>query len=83
MVFDETSLFTRLPRDHLDGEEYHGLQAHLIEHPDAGAVIRKILTYLGLRVPQSAAGRGLGPPAPNLPGPAAPILTYHAVPDIA
>lgn len=41
MVFVETSLFTRLLRDHLDDEEYRGLQAHLIEHPDAGAVIRE------------------------------------------
>ena len=40
MVFVETNLFTRLLREHLDDEEYRGLQIHLIEHPDAGAVIR-------------------------------------------
>ena len=50
---------------------------------DDKAVIRKILSHLGLWVAQIAAGRGPGPPAPNLPGPAAPILTYHPVPDIA
>ena len=39
--------------------------------------------HLGLWVPQTAAGRGPGPPAPDPPGPAAQILTYHPVPDIA
>ena len=47
------------------------------------AVIRKILTHLGLWVPQIAAGKGPGPPVPEPPKPAAPILTYHPVPDIA
>jgi hypothetical protein len=32
---------------------------------DDEAVIRKILTHLGLRVPQLAAGRGPGPPRPR------------------
>ena len=50
---------------------------------DDKAVIRKILRHLGLWVPQIAAGRGPGPPAPDPPGPAAQILTYHRVPDIA
>ena len=40
MVFVETGLFTRLLHDHLDDEEYRGFQVHLIERPDAGAVIR-------------------------------------------
>ena len=47
------------------------------------AVIRKILTHLGLWAPQTAVGRGPGPPAPDPPRPAAQILTYHPVPDIA
>ena len=47
------------------------------------AVIRKILSHLGLWVPQAPAGRGPGPPAADPPGPAAHILTYHPVPDIA
>ena len=50
---------------------------------DDKAVIRKILAHLGLWAPQIAAGRGPGPPAPDPPRPAAPILTYHPVPDIA
>ncbi len=50
---------------------------------DDKAVIRKILSHLGLWVAQIAARRGPGPPAPEPPRPAAPILTYHPVPDIA
>jgi len=50
---------------------------------DDKAVIRKILSHLGLWVQQTAAGKGPGPPAPEPPGPAAQILTYHPVPDIA
>jgi mRNA-degrading endonuclease RelE of RelBE toxin-antitoxin system len=40
MVFVETSLFSRLLRSYLTDEEYRQLQNHLIERPDAGAVIR-------------------------------------------
>ena len=47
------------------------------------AVIRKILTHLGLWVPQTTAESGPAPPAADPPRPAAPILTYHPVPDIA
>jgi hypothetical protein len=50
---------------------------------DNKTVIREILTHLGLWVPQIAAGKGPGPPAPDPPGSAAQILTYHPVPDIA
>ena len=50
---------------------------------DDKAVIRRILTYLGLWAPQTAAGTGPGPPAAHPPRPAAQILTYHPVPDIA
>lgn len=50
---------------------------------DDAAVIRKILRHLGLWVPQVAAGSGPGPPAAAPPRPAAQILTYHPVPEIA
>ena len=40
MVFVETSLFTKLLPDYLDDDGYRLLQAYLIEHPDAGALIR-------------------------------------------
>jgi hypothetical protein len=50
---------------------------------DDKAVIRKILIHLGLWAPQAVAGRGPGPPVTDPPRPAAPMLTYHAVPDIA
>ena len=50
---------------------------------DDKAVIRRILTHLGLWAPQNAAGTGPGPPAAHPPRPAAQILTYHPVPDIA
>ena len=50
---------------------------------DDKAVIRKILTHLGMWVPQIEAGRGPAPPAPDPPKPAAHIRTYHPVPDIA
>ena len=50
---------------------------------DDKTVIRKILTHLGLSVPQTAARKGPGPPAPDPPKPAAQILTYHPIPDIA
>lgn len=47
------------------------------------AVIRKILTRLGLWVQRVEAARGPRPPAPDPPRPAAQIVTYHPVPDIA
>lgn len=40
MVFVETSLFSKLLGDYLSDDEYRRLQSHLIEHPDAGAIIR-------------------------------------------
>lgn len=50
---------------------------------DEKAVIRKILTHLGLWAPQVESERGSGPRAPDSREPVAPILTYHPVPDIA
>ena len=40
MVFVETSLFSKLLTQYLSDDEYRGLQNHLIERPDAGAIIR-------------------------------------------
>ncbi len=40
MVFVETSLFSKLLDHYLSDDEYRMLQNHLIEHPDAGDVIR-------------------------------------------
>jgi len=39
MVIKETSIFTRQVRKLLTDEEYRGLQATLVNHPDAGPVI--------------------------------------------
>jgi hypothetical protein len=41
MVFVETTLFSRLLPEYLDDEAYRGLQSHLVERPDAGAVIQR------------------------------------------
>jgi hypothetical protein len=38
--FIETKLFTRLVQEYLTDEEYRALQALLIAHPEAGAVLR-------------------------------------------
>ena len=46
-------------------------------------VIRRILRHLGLWAPQQLPQRLHGPPASDLPGPSANVLTYHPVPDIA
>jgi hypothetical protein len=50
---------------------------------DDAAVIRKILSHLGLWVPHHAPKRNLGLPAPDPPGQSKAVLTYHPVPDIA
>src|SRR5258706_8668476 len=41
MVFVETSLFTKLLPAYLGDDDYRRLQNHLIERPDAGAVIQR------------------------------------------
>jgi hypothetical protein len=38
--FIETKLFTRLVGDYLTDDEYRQLQMLLIEHPEAGPIIR-------------------------------------------
>jgi len=40
MLFVETSIFSAQLGDWLSDEEYRQLQGYLIEHPDAGALIR-------------------------------------------
>ena len=50
---------------------------------DDAAVIRKILSHLGLWAPQRASRRGPGPPDPDPPAQFKPVLTDHPVPDIA
>ena len=50
---------------------------------DDAAVIRKILSHLGLWAPLHALRRRLAPPAHDPPRQSKPVLTYHPVPDIA
>jgi hypothetical protein len=50
---------------------------------DDKAVIRKILSHLGLWAPQQAPRMQTGPPAHDPPEQSTPVLTYHPVPDIA
>ena len=38
--FGETHLFTKLVEEYLTDDEYAGLQAALMAHPEAGAIIR-------------------------------------------
>lgn len=40
MVFVETSVFSKLLGNYLSDEEYRQLQNHLIERPDAGALLK-------------------------------------------
>ena len=54
--FIETSLFSRLVQDYLSEQEYIALQSHLIENPEAGAVIRGTGGVRKLR--WAAPGRG-------------------------
>ena len=40
MIFIETTTFTKLIGLYLTDEEYRGLQGFLLEHPDAGRIVR-------------------------------------------
>ena len=40
MIFLETSIFTQLVADAMDDDSYRKLQAHLVDHPDAGSLIQ-------------------------------------------
>ena len=56
MLFIETSLFTRSVSNYLNDDEYSGLQALLMGHPDAGAIVPGSGGVRKLR--WSATGRG-------------------------
>lgn len=40
MLFIETTTFTKLIGSYLTDDEYRGLQAFLLEHPEAGKIVR-------------------------------------------
>jgi hypothetical protein len=40
MIFIEKSNFSKLMPDYLSGDDYRGLQTHLLLRPDAGNIIR-------------------------------------------
>jgi len=40
MIFIETSLFTKLLPNYLSDDEYRGLQAYLLQKPDAGDIVK-------------------------------------------
>jgi len=40
MIFIETRLFTKLLSNYLSDDEYRGLQAYLIQKPNAGDIVR-------------------------------------------
>ena len=56
MIFLETSIFTQLVTEAMDDDSYRKLQIHLVEHPDAGDLIRH---SSGLRkIRWAGSGRG-------------------------
>ena len=40
MIFIETTTFTKLIGSYLTDDEYRGLQGFLLEHPEAGKIVR-------------------------------------------
>ena len=40
MIFIETTTFTKLIGSYLSDDEYRGLQGFMLEHPDAGKIVR-------------------------------------------
>ena len=56
MVFEETPTFTRRVTELLDDDTYAALQQHLIQHPDAGDLIRGSGGFRKVR--WSTTGRG-------------------------
>ena len=56
MIFLETSIFTRLVTEAMDDDSYQKLQAHLVEHPDAGDSIQHSGGLCKIR--WSGSGRG-------------------------
>lgn len=68
--------------DPLECPRCHG-PMRVISLIDDPAVVRKILTYLGLWDAEGALKMGPAPPAREPPTAPKPVLTYHPVPDIA
>ncbi len=56
MIFIETSIFTKRITESVCDEDYHKLQVHLAEHPDAGDLIRGSGGIRKIRC--AASGRG-------------------------
>ena len=57
MLFIETSIFTKRITESVCDEDYHKLQVHLAEHPDAGDLIRGSGGIRKIRCAASAAVR--------------------------
>ena len=64
MVFIETSIFTKRITESVSDEDYHRLQVHLAEHPDAGDLIRGAGGIRKIRC--AASGRGKRGGAPTI-----------------
>lgn len=60
MIFIETSLFTKLIGDYLTEDEYLGLQKFLLQHPEAGKIIRETGGVRKLRWAISGRGKSGG-----------------------
>ena len=60
MVFIETRLFTKLLSNYLSDDEYRGLQAYLIQKPDAGDIVRGSGGVRKVRWSRDGAGKSGG-----------------------
>jgi hypothetical protein len=60
MVLIELAPFTRRLRDLLSDEAYRGLQAHLVAHPEAGAVIAGTGGFRKVRWAEAGRGKSGG-----------------------
>ena len=56
MIFIETPIFTKRVAQCISDEDYHRLQVHLVEHPDAGELVRGSGGIRKIRC--AASGRG-------------------------
>jgi len=56
MIFIETPIFTKRVAECICDEDYHSLQVHLVEHPDAGELVRGSGGIRKIRC--AASGRG-------------------------
>jgi hypothetical protein len=60
VIFIETSLFTKLIGQYLTDEEYLGLQKFLLQHPEAGNIVRQTGGVRKLRWAISGKGKSGG-----------------------